>query len=72
MTGLIILASLLLAAPSLLDALQGRGSIDTALLHLALALVVSTVAARVVRSVFTGYEAQLQYAEDDISVQVNQ
>ena len=56
MTPIVIAASLLLAGPSVVAALQGTGSVDTALLHLLLALVVSAVAGRVVRSLVQRYQ----------------
>jgi hypothetical protein len=58
MTAIVLAVSLLLAGPSVLDALQGTGSVDTALLHLVLALLVSTVAGRIVRGLVRGYQEQ--------------
>jgi hypothetical protein len=58
MTAIVLAVSLLLAGPSVLAALQGRGDVDTALLHLVLALVVTAVAGHLVRAVVRGYQAQ--------------
>ncbi|PPK94534.1 hypothetical protein CLV92_10736 [Kineococcus xinjiangensis] len=55
MTGLVVLAGLLMASPSLFAALTGTGDVDTALLHLALALLVAAVGGRLVRNIFLGY-----------------
>ena len=58
MTAIVLAVSLLLAGPSVLAALQGTGDVDTALLHLVLALLVSTVAGHVLRGLVRGYQAQ--------------
>ena len=57
MTSMVVLACLLMASPSLYAALTGTGDVDTALLHLALALLVAAVGGRVVREIFTNYAA---------------
>ena len=62
MKALVLAASLLMAGPSIVAALTGRGGVDTALWHLALALLVSTVAGEVLRSVLTGYEESTREA----------
>jgi hypothetical protein len=59
MTAIVLAVSLLLAGPSVLEALQGTGDVDTALLHLVLALVVTTVAAHLLRTVVRAYQAQV-------------
>jgi len=56
MKALVLAASLLMAGPSLVAAFTGEGGVDTALWHLALALLVSIVAGRVLRSVLESYE----------------
>jgi len=56
MTALVFAVSLLLAGPSLIGALNGTGSVDTALWHLALSLLLTALAARSVRSLVQGYE----------------
>lgn len=56
MIALVFAVSLLLAGPSLVGALDGSGSVDTALWHLALSLLLTSTAARVVRSLVQGYE----------------
>ncbi|ABS03162.1 hypothetical protein FHR75_000415 [Kineococcus radiotolerans] len=58
MTAIVLAVSLLLAGPSVLAALEGTGDVDTALLHLVLALVVTAVAGHLVRGVVRGYQAQ--------------
>ncbi|MEZ0166027.1 hypothetical protein AB2L27_14810 [Kineococcus sp. LSe6-4] len=58
MTAIVLAVSLLLAGPSLLAVARGTGEVDTALLHLVLALVVTSVAAQVVRTVVRGYQDQ--------------
>jgi hypothetical protein len=58
MTAIVLAVSLLLAGPSVLEALQGTGSVDTALLHLVLALVVSSVAGHVLRGLVRSYQEQ--------------
>ncbi|WP_432493425.1 hypothetical protein [Kineococcus gypseus] len=63
MTPIVLAASLLLAGPSIVSALRGTGSVDTALLHLALALLVSAVAGRVVRTLVVRYQAEAELAE---------
>ena len=56
MKALVLAASLVMAGPSIVAALTGGGGVDTALWHLALALLVSIVAGRVLRSVLESYE----------------
>lgn len=56
MIALVFAVSLLLAGPSLVGALDGTGSVDTALWHLLLSLLLTSVAARFVRSLVQGYE----------------
>jgi len=56
MKALVLAASLLMAGPSIVAALTGSGPVDTALSHLALALLVSIVAGRILRSVLQNYE----------------
>jgi len=56
MKALVLAASLLMAGPSIVSAFTGTGGVDTALWHLALALLVSIVAGRVLRSVLESYE----------------
>lgn len=56
MIALVFAVSLLLAGPSLVGALDGTGSVDTALWHLALSLLLTSLAARFVRSLVQGYE----------------
>ena len=58
MTAIVLAVSLLLSGPSLLAVADGSGSVDTALLHLVLALLVTAVAAQVVRAVVRGYAEQ--------------
>lgn len=58
MTAIVLAVSLLLAGPSVLAALQGTGDVDTALLHLVLALLVTAVAGHLVRAVVRAYQAQ--------------
>lgn len=58
MTAIVLAVSLLLAGPSILAVAKGTGEVDTALLHLVLALVVTSVAGQVVRSVVRGYQDQ--------------
>ena len=68
MTSVIVLACLLMASPSLYAALTGTGDVDTALLHLALALLVSAIGGQLVRQIFTGYArpaAEVAGAEDN-------
>ncbi|WP_432510989.1 hypothetical protein [Kineococcus sp. SYSU DK001] len=62
MTAIVLAVSLLLAAPAVLGVLRGTGEVDTALLHLVLSLVVTSVAAQVVRSIVRGYQAQAEQA----------
>jgi hypothetical protein len=62
MTAIVLAVSLLLAGPSVLAALQGTGDVDTALLHLVLALLVSTVAGHVLRGLVRGYQEQAENA----------
>ncbi|WP_432491063.1 hypothetical protein [Kineococcus auxinigenes] len=62
MTALVLVASLLMAGPSIASALRGTGSVDTALLHLVLALLVSSVAARAVRSLVLRYQDSVEAA----------
>ncbi|WP_432488764.1 hypothetical protein [Kineococcus sp. SYSU DK018] len=64
MTAIVIAASLLLAGPSILAALRGTGSVDAALLHLVLALVVSALAARAVRSLVLRYQSAAEEAAE--------
>ncbi|WP_432536753.1 hypothetical protein [Kineococcus arenarius] len=64
MTALVIVASLLMAGPSVVSALSGTGSVDTALLHLVLALLVSSIAARAVRSLVLRYQDSVEAAAD--------
>lgn len=72
MTAIVLAVSLLLSGPSLLAVADGSGSVDTALLHLVLSLLVTAVAAHVVRSVVSGYADQAAQAdpveahEDDV------
>lgn len=56
MIPLVLAVSLALSAPSLVDAFTGRGTVDGALLRLALALVVTSLAARVLRAVVRSYQ----------------
>ncbi|WP_432564130.1 hypothetical protein [Kineococcus sp. SYSU DK003] len=63
MTALVLAVSLLLAGPAVLAVARGTGSVDTALLHLVLALVASTVAGHVLRILVRGYQAQAAEAE---------
>ena len=65
MTPIVLPAGLLMAAPSLWAAFTGRGSVDTALLHLALGLLVSAVAGSVLRTLVRGYQAQAALAEEE-------
>lgn len=65
MTAIVLAVSLLLAGPSVLAALEGTGDVDTALLHLVLALVVSTVAGHVLRGLVRGYQAQAAAARPE-------
>lgn len=58
MTAIVLAVSLLLAGPSILAVAQGTGEVDTALLHLVLALLVCSVGAQVVRTVVRGYQDQ--------------
>ncbi|MEW1959831.1 hypothetical protein [Kineococcus sp. NPDC059986] len=58
MTAIVLAVSLLLAGPSILAVAQGTGEVDTALLHLVLALVVTSVAGQVVRTVVRAYQEQ--------------
>ncbi|WP_369069054.1 hypothetical protein [Kineococcus terrestris] len=67
MTAIVLAAALLLASPSVVAALSGRGSVDTALWHLALALLVSAVAGKVVRAVVTGYERAQEAAAAELA-----
>ncbi|MCI2240590.1 hypothetical protein MO973_35315 [Paenibacillus sp. TRM 82003] len=64
MTPIVIAASLLLAGPSVAAALTGTGSVDTALLHLLLALLVCTVAARAVRALVLHYQGAVEAAAE--------
>ncbi|PRY18192.1 hypothetical protein [Kineococcus rhizosphaerae] len=58
MTAIVLAVSLVLSAPSILAAVRGTGEVDTALLHLVLALVVTAVAAQVLRRVVRPYQEQ--------------
>ncbi|GAA0311823.1 hypothetical protein [Kineococcus aurantiacus] len=62
MTAIVLAVSLVLAGPSILAVARGTGQVDTALLHLVLALVVTSVAAQVLRAVVRGYQAQAAQA----------
>ncbi|WP_337063026.1 hypothetical protein [Kineococcus sp. G2] len=66
MTPIVIAASLLLAGPSVAAALSGTGSVDTALLHLLLALLVCTVAARAVRTLVLRYQSAADAAAAEV------
>ena len=57
MIALVLATSLLLAGPSLVAALTGRGDIDTAFVHLVLSLLVCAIAGQVLRSIVRSYEA---------------
>jgi len=63
MTAIVLAVSLLLSGPSLLAVARGTGSVDTALLHLVLSLVVTAVAGQVLRTVVRGYQAAAETAE---------
>ncbi|MFB9376542.1 hypothetical protein ACFFKU_11855 [Kineococcus gynurae] len=57
MTPLVLGAALLLSGPSLVGAFRGTTDVDTALLHLVLALLVSAVAGRILRTLYENYRA---------------
>ncbi|NAZ82641.1 hypothetical protein GTR02_12505 [Kineococcus sp. R8] len=69
MKALVLAASLLMAGPSIVAAFTGSGGVDTALWHLALALLVALVAGKVLRSVLTGYERASEQAAQTARVE---